>query len=145
MLRRIKKVYVRATCCVVAMRPCRRVEATSRQRCASPSSYRSYSVVLLGLATHSASMDAPSGAVLFAYSGFFLSCSWFVASHFQCPCCLFTTVFVHSIFCVVSARSMSCSLHSSNPLVVCSSFLPFALRRGNFLLSVFAYRYLCIR
>jgi hypothetical protein len=61
--------YVRDTCCVVAVTPCRRVEATSRQRCGSPSLSRFRSVVLL--ATHSASMDAPSGAVLFAYSQFF--------------------------------------------------------------------------
>ncbi len=69
---------VRACVCawsVVAVTPCRRIEATSRHRCGSPSSSRSQSVVLL--ATRSASMDAPSGAVLFSFSGSFLSCSWF--------------------------------------------------------------------
>ncbi len=75
--------YVCDTWCVVAVTPCRRAEATatSRHRCGSPSSSRSNSVDLL--ATHSASMNAPSGAVLFAYSGFFLSCSWFLASRIQ--------------------------------------------------------------
>jgi hypothetical protein len=44
---------IRHTCCVVAVTPCRRVEATSRHLCGSPSSSRSYSVGLL--ATYSAS------------------------------------------------------------------------------------------
>ncbi len=69
------EIYVRDTWNVVAVTPCRRVEATSRHRCGSPSSSRFQSVVLL--ATNSASMDAPSGAVLFSFSGSLLSCSWF--------------------------------------------------------------------
>ncbi len=122
--------YVRDTYCVVAVTACRREEAISRHCCGSPRSSRSSSVGLLD--THSASMDGPSGAVLFAYFGFFLSCSWFLASHIQCPCCL-SIVLNHSIFCVASASwIMSCSLHSSNPLVVCSNFLPFSLRRRTF-------------
>ncbi len=56
------------------------------------------------LATHAASMGAPSGAVLFDCSQFYLSCSWFLASYIRRPCCL-STVFVHSVFCVASVRS----------------------------------------
>jgi hypothetical protein len=55
--------WVRDKGCVVAVAPCRCVEATSR---------------------HRASINASSEAVLFAFSGFFLSCSRFLASRIQC-------------------------------------------------------------
>ena len=72
--------------CSDALEACRS-NIQARQRCGSPSSSLSRDL----LATHSSSMDAPSGAELFDYFLFYLSCSWFLyISYIRRLCCLST-------------------------------------------------------
>ncbi len=135
----IWELHQRDTCSIVAVTPC-----TVGIVCGSPSLSRFYSVGVLGVAAHSSAMDAPSWAVLFAYSIYFLSC--FLVSRWSFPVSVIFILCLCSFYflrCLASARSwiMSCSLHSSKILWVVCTVLT---EKKNSLASVFAYLCFCI-